>query len=299
MYIEILVVCFIMIFLVLYRKNTGGKFYKYIANGVTEIYDKYAPYSFKMVREKTKELGQEYTPRQYMIQIAVFAGGAGIVTYLYFYSIIVSIVYAIIAVLFIPYLAYLRCNKVYSEYLFEQIQVYSTNVIMEFNTTQSFVKSLEGVRDSGVLEDPVLHDVTEMINIAYSSSSIDDAIDYMNSKYDYYIIRNMHQLFLQITKEGSKDSGEALENMSQDIDSLVESVYRDRIDRANFHKQFLTFGVALYFLVSLVQLLLGNDSYMALISTWYVQILLHLVIIINSYFLLSGEKYYNEDVGAE
>jgi len=299
MYIEILIIFFIIVFMVLYRKNTGGKFYKYISNGVTEVYDKYAPYSFKMVREKTKELGQEYTPRQYMIQISVFAGGAAIVTYLYFYSIVVSIVYAIIAVLFIPYLAYLRCNKVYSEYLFEQIQVYSTNVIMEFNTTQSFVKSLEGVRDSGVLEDPVLHDVSEMISIAYSSSTIDDAIDYFNSKYDYYIIRNMHQLFLQITKEGSKDSGEALEGMSQDIDSLVESVYRDRIDRANFHKQFLTFGVALYFLVSLVQLLLGNDSYLALISTWYVQIMLHLVVIINTYFLLSGEKYYNEDVGAE
>lgn len=299
MYIEILVIFFILVFMILYRKNTGGKFYKYIANGVADVYDKYAPYSFKMVREKTKELGQEYTPRQYMIQIAVFAGGAAIITYLYFYSIIIAIIYAVIAVLFIPYLAYLRCNKVYSEYLFEQIQVYSTNVIMEFNTTQSFVKSLEGIRDSGVLEDPVLHDVTEMISIAYASSSIDDAIDYFNAKYDYYIIRNMHQLFLQITKEGSKDSGEALEGMSQDIDSLVESVYRDRIDRANFHKQFLTFGVALYFLVSLIQLLLGNDSYLALISTWYVQILLHLVVIINSYFLLSGEKYYNEDVGAE
>ena len=297
MYIEILVIFFILVFMILYRKNTGGKFYKYIANGVADVYDKYAPYSFKMVREKTKELGQEYTPRQYMIQIAVFAGGAAIITYLYFYSIIIAIIYAVIAVLFIPYLAYLRCNKVYSEYLFEQIQVYSTNVIMEFNTTQSFVKSLEGVRDSGVLEDPVLHDVTEMISIAYASSSIDDAIDYFNAKYDYYIIRNMHQLFLQITKEGSKDSGEALEGMSQD--TLVESVYRDRIDRANFHKQFLTFGVALYFLVSLIQLLLGNDSYLALISTWYVQILLHLVVIINSYFLLSGEKYYNEDVGAE
>lgn len=299
MYIEILVIFFILVFMILYRKNTGGKFYKYIASGVADVYDKYAPYSFKMVREKTKELGQEYTPRQYMIQIAIFAGGAAIITYLYFYSILVSVIYAIIAVLFIPYLAYLRCNKVYSEYLFEQIQVYSTNVIMEFNTTQSFVKSLEGVRDSGVLEDPVLHDVSEMISIAYSSSTIDDAIDYFNSKYDYYIIRNMHQLFLQITKEGSKDSGEALEGMSMDIDALVESVYRDRIDRANFHKQFLTFGVALYFLVSLVQLLLGNESYLALISTWYVQILLHLVVIINSYFLLSGEKYYNEDVGAE
>jgi len=201
--------------------------------------------------------------------------------------------------MFIPYLAYLRCNKVYSEFIFEQVQVYSTNVIMEFNTTQSFVKSLEGVRDSGVLEDPLLSDVNEMIRIAYSSSTIDEAINYMNSKYDYYVIRNMHQLFLQITKEGSKDSGEALEGMLQDIDMLVENVYRDRIDRQTFHKQFLTFGVALYFLVALVQFLLGNESYLGLIELWFVQIMLHGVIVINTYFLVNGEKYYNEDVGAE
>jgi len=298
MYVEIFVILALLIFVVLYRKNTGDKFYKYISDGVSEIYNKYAPYSFKMVREKTKELGQEYTPRQYIIQVVIFAGGAGIISYLYFYSIIVSIIYAFLAVMFIPYLAYLRCNKVYSEFIFEQIQVYSTNVIMEFNTTQSFVKSLEGVRDSGVLEEPLLGDINEMISIAYSSSTIDEAIDYMNSKYDFYVIRNMHQLFLQITKEGSKDSGEALEGMLMDIDALVESVYRDRIDRQTFHKQFITFGVALYFLVALIQYLLGNESYLALIELWYVQIMLHGVIIINTYFLVNGEKYY-EDVGAE
>jgi len=299
MYIEILIVGLIILFLVFYRKNTGDNFYKYVSKGVSEVYNKYAPYSFKMVREKTKELGQEYTPRQYLIQIVLFAGGAGIISYLYFYNIVISVIYAIIAVMFIPYLAYLRCNKVYSEFIFEQIQVYSTNVIMEFNTTQSFVKSLEGVRDSGVLEDPVLSDVNEMISIAYNSSTIDEAINYMNSKYDYYVIRNMHQLFLQITKEGSKDSGEALEGMLQDIDMLVENVYRDRIDRQTFHKQFVTFGIALYFLVALIQYLLGNESYLALIELWYVQIMLHAVIFINTYFLVNGEKYYYEDVGAE
>ncbi len=299
MYIEIWIILFILMFTVLYRNSTGDKFYKYISNGVVDIYNKYAPYSFKVVREKTKELGQEYTLRQYVIQVIIFAGAAAIISYLYFYSIIYSILYAIAATMFIPYLAYLRCNKVYSEFIFEQIQVYSTNVIMEFNTTQSFVKSLEGVRDSGVLEDPVLADIKEMINIAYSSSTIDEAINYMNSKYDFYVIRNMHQLFLQITKEGSKDSGEALEGMLQDIDMLVEGVYRDRIDRQTFHKQFVTFGIALYFLVALIQYLLGNESYLALIQIWYVQILLHAVIFINTYFLISGEKYYYEDVGAE
>ena len=299
MYIEILIVALILIFVYLYRKNSGNKSYKFLARTFGGAYEKYAPYSFKVVREKAKELGQEYTTRQYVIQVAIFGIGAAFVSYLYFYSIIWSIVYGVFAILFIPYLAYMRCKKVYSEYIFEQIQVYTTNVIMEFNTTQSFVKALEGVRDSGVLEDPVLSDVNEMIRMSYENGTIDEAVRFMNEKYDYYVVKNMHQLFLQITKEGSKDSGEALESMLQDIDMLVESVYRDRIDRSTFYKQFCTFGIALYLLVLMVQLLLGETSYLALLDEWYVLLLLHGVILINTYFLLGGNKYYHEDVGAE
>ena len=109
----------------------------------------------------------------------------------------------------------------------------------------------------------------------------------------------MHQLFLQITKEGARNSADSLDNMQLDIDMLIESVYRDRIERASFHKNFLTFGFTLYLLVMLVQLLLGNESYIILLERWYIQVLLHAVIVVNTYFLLKGEKYYNENVGAE
>ena len=170
---------------------------------------------------------------------------------------------------------------------------------MEYNTTQSFVKALEGVRDSGVLEEPVLTDVKEMIQMAYDNGTIDEAVRFMNEKYDYYVIKNMHQLFIQITREGSKDSGEALEGMLQDIDMLVESVYRDRIDRTSFYKQFVMFGLVLYLLVLLVQFLLGESSYLMLLEKWYVVLMLHGVILINTYFLIGGIKYYHEDVGGE
>ena len=109
----------------------------------------------------------------------------------------------------------------------------------------------------------------------------------------------MHQLFLQITKEGARDSSESLENMQMDIDMLVESVYRDRIERASFHKNFLQFGIMLYLMVMLVQYLLGRETYLVLLDRWYVSGLLHGVLIVNTYFLLKGEKYYNENVGAE
>ena len=299
-FLVFIIVLAIAIFIVLYRNNSNSNnVYKFINKKIGVIYDKYAPYSFKVVREKVKELGQEYTPRQYAIQIVVFAVSSAVITYLYFYNIVVSLIYSALSVLVIPYLTYLRCKRLYSEFIFEQIQVYTTNTIMEFATTQSFVKALEGVYASNVLEDPVKSDVKMMIDMAYENGTIDQSLNYMNSKYDFYIVRNMHQLFLQITNEGSRDSGESLENMSQDIDMLVESVYRDRIDRASFHKKFLQFGIILYLMVMLIQFMLGMETYNQMLADWWVQVLLHGIIWLNTYFILSGEKYYNEDVGAE
>ena len=292
-------VTFIVIFIIAYRKNSGQNVYKYISSQVTSIYDKYAPYSFKVVREKVKELGQEYTTRQYILQATVFSVGAFVITYMYFYNVLIALLYAILAIFAIPYLTYLRCNRVYSEFIFEQIQVYTTNTIMEFTTTQSFVKAIEGVYESGVLENPVKDDVKMMIDLAYENGTIEESINYFNNKYDYYIVKNMHQLFTQITNEGAKNSGRALENMSLDIDMLVENVYRDRIDRATFHKKFLQFGFVLYFMVMLVQLLLGNETYINMLNLWYIQLILHAIVIMNTAFLLNGEKYYNENVGAE
>ena len=53
--------------------NTGANAYKYILHQTSSLYERYAPYSFKVVREKCKEMGLEYSTRQYLIQIIVFA----------------------------------------------------------------------------------------------------------------------------------------------------------------------------------------------------------------------------------
>lgn len=298
---ELLVLCFIALYVIVYRKNKGQNVYRFIIDQASSVYNKYAPYSFKSVSTKAKELKQEYTVRQYTVQVLLFAGGAFVVSWLYFYNIVISIIYCLIAISFIPYLAYLRYKKIYSEFIFEQIQVYTTNTIMEFSVTESFVKALEGVYSSGVLEDPVSTDVRHMIDLSYQNGSIDEAIEYMNSKYEFYMVRNMHQLFLQVTKEGSKNAAkESLDNMLLDIDTLVEGVYTDRMNRDTFHKSFVQYGLMLYLLVMLVQYMLGVDTYIKLLESMVVvKILLHAIIGVNSYFLITGEKYYNENVGAE
>lgn len=273
--------------------------YKFITETGGALYNKYAPYSFKQIREKVKSMGQEYTKKEYIVQISMLAGFSFAISYIYFYNLVVSLMYMIITVSFIPYLTYLRCKRIYSEFLFEQIQVYTTNTIMEFQTTQNFVKALEGVMQSGVLESPVSDDVQYMIDSAYRNGDITESIEYMNSKYEYHMTRNMHQLFLQITREGARDSNEVLENMLLDIDILVEGVYKDRMDRKRFHKQFVQYGLMLYSLMALVQFLIGIEDYLRLLENPLANIAVHAIIIINSYFLLNGEKYYNENVGVE
>lgn len=296
---ELLFIIVVVVGIYLYRSYQGQNVGKFFSSSFMNVYDKFAPYSFKKVREKTKELGQEYTARQYLIQLVAIGGFTGVVTYLYFYNLTISIIYIIISSFIVPYLSYLRSKRIYSEFIFEQIQVYTSNVIMEFATTQSFVKSLEGVLNSGLLEDPIKSDVQHMIDLSYDNGTIDEALEYMSKLYPYYIVKNMHQLFLQITKEGARNSADSLDNMQMDIDMLIESVYRDRIERASFHRNFLQFGIMLYLLVMLVQYLVGRETYINLLNLWYIEFILHGVLIVNTYFLLSGEKYYNENVGAE
>lgn len=300
MYFEIIAIAIILLFIITYRSSSGAGVYKFINSQANKVYGKYAPYSYKEMRKKIRDLGMEYTPRQYATQVVLFAGFAGAVGYLYFYDLLVALIYAVVAVASIPYITYLRCKRQYSEYIFEQIQVYVTNTIMEFATTQAFVKSLEGVVESGVLEDPVLSDVKTMIALSYEKGDVNDSIAYMNSKYPFFMVKNMHQLFLQVTKEGAKDTQETFDNMLIDIDALVEGVYRDRMDRANFHKQFLTFGIALYAIVILIQFLIGVDTYIDMVNNnFLVSLAIHALVLINTYFLLKGERFYNENVGAE
>ena len=110
---ELIILWIIGIYVVSYRQNNGENVYRFFITQVKDTYEKFAPYSYKEVREKVKALGQDFTARQYTSQIVMFAGIAGGISYLYFYNIVVAIIYALIAVAFIPYLAYLRYQKIY------------------------------------------------------------------------------------------------------------------------------------------------------------------------------------------
>jgi hypothetical protein len=60
-YIIFLLVLLIAVFILTYRNSSGEKTYKFISKNSGNILEKYNKYSFKQVRKKIKDLGQEYT----------------------------------------------------------------------------------------------------------------------------------------------------------------------------------------------------------------------------------------------
>ena len=69
---EFLIIGVVILFVFMYRTHKGESVYKFIVQQVGVAYEKFAPYSFKVMREKAKELGQEYTVRQYTMQVIIF-----------------------------------------------------------------------------------------------------------------------------------------------------------------------------------------------------------------------------------
>ena len=68
MYIEELFIIAVFIGgIALFRNYKGDNIGKYVSDQVQGMYERFAPYSFRVVREKTKQLGQEYTAKQYAI----------------------------------------------------------------------------------------------------------------------------------------------------------------------------------------------------------------------------------------
>ena len=53
---ELILILAIAVFVLLYRQYRGQNVYKFIVEKTGVIYEKFAPYSFKVVREKTKQL---------------------------------------------------------------------------------------------------------------------------------------------------------------------------------------------------------------------------------------------------
>ena len=116
--VELTLISLIIIFVWGYRSSRnsegGESVTKFLFNGFQNIYNRYAPYSYQEVQNKAKELGYDYSTREYVGQIVLFGGGATAIAYLYFYNIPLALLYGFVATMGVPYIKYLKTNILYS-----------------------------------------------------------------------------------------------------------------------------------------------------------------------------------------
>ena len=67
--IIIVLIALILLYLFVNWQSSGRGVYSAIVDAVGVAYEKYAPYSFKQIREKIKQLDLEYTVKQYTTQV--------------------------------------------------------------------------------------------------------------------------------------------------------------------------------------------------------------------------------------
>ena len=76
-----IIVAALLIFIIIYRSAVGEQTYKFVKVQTKKLYSKVAPYTYKEIKKKIKDLGQDYTTQQYIGQVILFAAGAGIIVY--------------------------------------------------------------------------------------------------------------------------------------------------------------------------------------------------------------------------
>ena len=101
MEIEFIFVSLILVYIFASWNSAGKDATKFIIDTVSDTYNNYAPYSYKQVRQKIKALNQDFTPRQYLIQVIMICGMSGVIAYLYFYNLVIAGIYAFVSFLFV------------------------------------------------------------------------------------------------------------------------------------------------------------------------------------------------------
>jgi hypothetical protein len=247
---------------------------------------------------KAKSINRDISLKQKIMIVSTVGIITFIITYLYFYKFWISLLYTALVLAFIPYIIYLSYKKNYKEYVYQQALNYVTNALIEYQKSKNVLESLKKTSLKTNLKDPIKSDVKLMVDLV-CSDSMENAFNMMNDKYDFMIVKNLHQLFLQIIDDQNSDYTETVHNMIQSIDYENEQYNKDVVKRGQVHIRFIECEIIFYLLIVAVQIILGFNNYFITLKSIYMQLALHLIVILNALFLLIENVYYYENMEAE
>ena len=144
--------------------------------------------------------------------------------------------------------------------------------------------------------DPLKKDIDYMIGLIASTGNIKQGLEYMNLRYNYYILHDAHNLLYAFElAKGETNIDGPLNNMLRDVDKLVEmSIHLKK--RKEIRNNLFIFYLFLL-LKYLFQIIVGFEEYLLLLKEMWFVITIHITVILNLILVLVIEHITNRKFG--
>ena len=180
-------------------------------------------YSFNKVKQSLDKINVTYTVRDYTTKSII----VGFILFVIVYGTIKDIYYTsvliLIAVIFIPYLNYINCLRIYKEKLTQDSFDYIHYAITYLNENRPVIRVLKDCQR--VIDQPIKQELSNTIYMIDAGMFVNEVLDKFKFNNDY--ILKLNQLMVSKSMDGiySKIQLNILSNYIEDIEKL-EAKYR-------------------------------------------------------------------------
>ncbi len=154
-------------------------------------------YSFHEVSKMLKKINVQYTINEYTTKAIAIS----IVIFIIVYSTIEDLSYTLFLIgyilLFLPYLNYIHCVRIYKEKLNKEIFDYVNIALTYLNENKTVTKTL--IDCSTVLDSPLKDELIKTITKINQGNSLENSLQ---SIYQCEEIKKLHQLYISKSKDG-------------------------------------------------------------------------------------------------
>jgi hypothetical protein len=293
-YLIIMTITLIVYYFLLKDQNKATRFLE------EELSEKHVvgTIDYQNIKTKLKSMEKTYKKAPLVLTSLLILTALFFLTFLCFYDYKVSLVYTIISIFIIWYVITIRYRGIYNRFIFNQVVLYTSLIISEYQKQQSIFVALSKARENELIIDPLKKDIDYMIGLIASTGNIKQGLEYMNLRYNYYILHDAHNLLYAFElAKGETNIDGPLNNMLRDVDKLVENVYSSERKRKEIRNNLFIFLLISFAGNYLFQIIVGFEEYLLLLKEMWFVITIHITVILNLILVLVIEHITNRKFG--
>ena len=196
---------------------------------------KLARYSYLGLRQNFKDLGYEYTIKEYIFHSLVIMAGL-LIFYLGTKTSFIYIVFlVIVSIGVIPYFIWLRRKQRYDQLVNEQVLLYVTTGILFIQEKKNSIKILSDLME--LVNGSIKAYIKEALNIIDESTSYEEGLLYIESKLPFDSVKKFHALLISYKQDGGYNP-DLYHYLYQSIEDLEINLNDYHIKKENHSRIF-------------------------------------------------------------